>query len=362
MHAVKISQRRKRFFLLVYFVCIGIFFEGATRLILSVDSVFEKIKGEDDASRRLMWIRKHHGQIKNRYVFDIYHPTRGWALRPGISNMSVFDGKMLNSNSQGIRGRDEYSYEKPPGTLRVLVLGDSFTFGEEVSDHETFPFYLQKMMPDSEVLNFGIHGYGHDQMLIYLQEEGSKYHPDIVVLGFVYGDMKRNLLKFRDYAKPKFVLVPDGLKLTNVPVPSPESVLEKEVYRSKFHDALTILYHKVMLSFSVEQRRAEEITTAILDELSATIHAIGAVPVFVYLPYNTEMENREDEMTEREKYLFQYCDNKGIYCTSVRPYFAAAIRKGDALKTTGHWDAKGNLIAAEGIRDFLQKNVLAGAE
>jgi hypothetical protein len=67
----------------------------------------------------------------------------------------------------------------------------SFTFGQEVGDDETWSCFLQNLLPGSEVINFGVQAYGHDQMLLYLQEEGIKYHPDIVILGFVSMDMRR---------------------------------------------------------------------------------------------------------------------------------------------------------------------------
>src|SRR5262249_1689918 len=161
----------------------------------------------DDTAWRLSFVRRHQSGESPAifYPFDVHHPTRGWAVRPGLSRARVFNNKVLSSNSQGLRGSSEHSYEKPPGTLRILTFGDSFTFGDEVSDNETWPYYLEKLLPGSEVINFGVHGYGHDQMLLYLQEEGIKYHPDIVILGFLPFDMKRNVVSFRDYAKPRFV-------------------------------------------------------------------------------------------------------------------------------------------------------------
>jgi len=51
-----------------------------------------------------------------------------------------------------------------------------------VSDNETYSYYLQKMLPNAEIINMGVHGYGHDQMLIYLEEEGVKYKPDIFII------------------------------------------------------------------------------------------------------------------------------------------------------------------------------------
>jgi hypothetical protein len=99
--------------------------------------------------------------------------------------VAVFDGKTLNSNSKGLRGKAEHEYQRTAGKRRILVLGDSFTFGEEVSDDETFPHYLESALPNTEVVNFGVQGYGHDQMLLCLKEEGVKYYPDIVILDFL---------------------------------------------------------------------------------------------------------------------------------------------------------------------------------
>ena len=47
---------------------------------------------------------------------------------------------------------------KPDGVMRVLVFGDSLTFGDEVTDDETYVAHLQTMLPGTEVLNLGVHG------------------------------------------------------------------------------------------------------------------------------------------------------------------------------------------------------------
>lgn len=352
------SNKKILFVFILYVAVVFVFFEGATRLFFSSEIILERIKGEDDATRRLIWIKQHQGRAVNRYAFDIYDALRGWALKPDIRNMIMPGGNILNSNSRGIRGVTEYRYGKPHNKTRILILGDSFAFGEEVSDHETFPHYLQHILPHSEVINFGVHGYGHDQMLIFLKEEGVKFAPDIVILGFVHGDMRRNLLKFRDYAKPKYELAHNKVILTNIPVPSPESFLRQEIYRSKFYDLLTILYSRMLLHSAAEKEKMEEITTAILDEMIKTIKNIGAVPVFAYLPYNEELENTGEHITDKEKYFFDLCSKKNIGCVSLRPYFVENARKGVVFKKTGHWDAKGNQIVAEGLGAYLLKNFL----
>ena len=136
-----------------------------------------------------------------------------------------------------------------------MVLGDSYTFGDQVSDNETYPYYLLQMLPNTEVINFGIHGYGNDQMLLYLKEEGVKYSPDVVILGFVGDDMNRNLLEFRDYSKPKFEFVHNKLQIKNYPVPPPDFTLKNEIYRSKFIDLLIIFYNDLLWKFGINEER-----------------------------------------------------------------------------------------------------------
>ena len=65
----------------------------------------------------------------------------------------MFDNRVLNTNSKGLRGQVEYIYKKPEGMQRILALGDSFTFGEEVGDSETYPYHLQTMAPEAQVIN-----------------------------------------------------------------------------------------------------------------------------------------------------------------------------------------------------------------
>ena len=147
-----------------------------------------------------------------------------------------------------------------------MVLGDSFTFGDEVSDDETYSAYLQAMLP-TEIINMGMHGYGHDQMLILLKEEGIKYQPDIVILGFLPLDMSRNLLNFRDFGKPRFVLERGELKLTGTPVPRPEEILRWDWTRPRILDIFSTLKHRVKKISGLQKTEMEEVTTAILTDM-----------------------------------------------------------------------------------------------
>ncbi len=332
----------------LYALAVALTFEGAARIALSSSRMRERLFTNDDASWRLQWVARQANQKGLNYALDDWSPTRGWTLKPNLRDVP-FRGKLVNSNSKGIRGSREFAYDKPAGVTRIVVLGDSFTFGEEVGDDETYSHYLQALLPNSEVLNLGIHGYGHDQMLLYLKEEGLKYHPDIVLLGFMPDDMERNILSFRDYAKPRFAVREGRLELTTGPVPRPEEMLSAEKWRSKFGDLLTMARSRYEWRSGKTSAIQRELSAAILDEMKAASEAAGARPVFAYLPVYGEIPRTDEGMTSRERAFFAYGKERGIAALYIQPAFRAKARAGVKFKTAGHWGPLEHQTAAEGL-------------
>jgi len=101
------------------------------------------------------------------------------------------------TNSRGLRDVREFPYEKPAGTLRVLALGDSHTQGYEVRQEATYAAVLERALNangfKAEVLNAGVSGFSTAEALAYLEAEGHRYQPDVVVLGFFANDYEDNL-------------------------------------------------------------------------------------------------------------------------------------------------------------------------
>src|SRR5688572_7729446 len=91
-----------------------------------------------------------------------------WGIRynePGASyRHKSRDGTWsFKINHQGMRAERDYSYEKPPGVRRIVVLGDSFGIGYEVDVQQTFAMVLERELrnrnPRVEVLNAGVSGF-----------------------------------------------------------------------------------------------------------------------------------------------------------------------------------------------------------
>jgi len=345
-------MKRKYLVITLYILFLAVLFEGTARIFFHIPQVNSRLM-DHDLGWRHWWISRHKSSGEEIYYkFDVHDPTRGWKVKSGLRDMQVFDNKVLNSNSRGLRGIREYAYEKQGDITRILILGDSFTFGDEVSDHETYSYYLQEMLPETEIINLGVHGYGHDQMLILLQEEGIKYQPDIVILGFLPKDMSRNMLGFRDFAKPMFVL-DDELVLKGVPVPTPEEVIKWDWLRPRIIDLFSALHHKARNMLGLYSSDMDLITAAILEEMANTSAGIRADPVFFYLPAGGDIFAGPGLMPG-EKYLFSVCEGIGtVECFSARPHFAARLAQGETFKTVNHWGPTGHRAIAEAIRDYL---------
>ena len=158
--------------------------------------------------------------------FHTSEPNLGWRLKPGASGEWKGEGaSFVRVNSEGLRDR-EHAKPKPPNTLRVAVLGDSFTEAIQVPIEQTFWSKLERKLGNCaavkgrknvEVMNFGVQGYGTAQSLIMLRKKVWDYNPDIVVLAFFIGnDVINNSPKLEyDRYRPFFVynasgkLVPD---------------------------------------------------------------------------------------------------------------------------------------------------------
>jgi hypothetical protein len=143
--------------------------------------------------------RKPFG-IFPRYVTGAQYGE--FSIRRNVPN-AVYEHKSFDGtwhyqiNSQGFRDVRDFPYEKNKGVVRVLLLGDSFTIGYEARQDETFGAVLERRLRekghDVEVINAGVSGFSTAEELVFLEQEGLRYQPDVIVLGFFTNDLVDNL-------------------------------------------------------------------------------------------------------------------------------------------------------------------------
>lgn len=149
------------------------------------------------------------------FEFPQFHErddTVGLALRPHAQGWYTDEGRAyVEVNSAGMRDI-ERARGKRPGTLRIAVLGDSYTEAIQVAREDAFPARLEKHLGacagNVEVLNFGVSGFGTAQQLLTLRKKVWDYAPDIVLLAFFpSNDVMNNSRELEpDKLRPFFVV------------------------------------------------------------------------------------------------------------------------------------------------------------
>ena len=81
-------------------------------------------------------------------------------------------------------------------------MGDSFTFGYAVGDHQTYPAHAEQLRPDTEWINLGISGTCLTQSLLQYRKSGRKLGGKHVVIGFMTNDAQRTVNCFRPFVSP----------------------------------------------------------------------------------------------------------------------------------------------------------------
>ena len=317
---------------------------------------------------------KTNWAIVPEHVWTEYHPTLGWFHQKSKKTSLVKDNWSveINTNSQGMRGLKDYSIRKPGNITRIMSLGDSFVFGFGVKDNETFSARLEQSDPNLEVLNFGVAGYGLDQILLSYRKLGRQYNPDLVIVGIFPEQFWRATRSFTDagYAKPYFTLSGKHLLLHNVPTPQPF-----ELKYNQFSDLIETKQIKDFFEKSILYRSFRRnmiqmgknfgwvdpewiLGRQLLKALIADIKSDGAKPILVIIPPDRWVKS--SRMDSQRRLLLRFAEREQVPMIDLTPIFFNAVRESDIteyyIKDDWHWTAKGHQLAASVLKDFILKN------
>ena len=131
-------------------------------------------------------------------------PLLLWRLKPNLDH-AVWDFTVLSTNTQSFRA-DYPIKAKPPGTFRIICVGDSVTFGYRVpvvwadkpKDYDPewlpYPMLLEKQLRQAnlgrqiEVITMAVPGYTSHQGLAWLRHDIDYLQPDMVIVSFGWND------------------------------------------------------------------------------------------------------------------------------------------------------------------------------
>jgi len=164
-------------------------------------------------------------QVDQNKPYVVPDEDLGWTLGSGRSSQNG----LYFIGSQGIRtARAGDVLNTEPQSCRIALVGDSFTFGENVAFEGTWGSVLESALQGHcQVLNFGVPGFGVDQMYLRYLRDVRPWHPDIVILAFISDNVVRTMgvysfLTFPDagvpFTKPRFVIHNGELQIINRPL------------------------------------------------------------------------------------------------------------------------------------------------
>lgn len=230
-------------------------------------------------------------------------------------------------NAAGYRGPLRPT-RRAPNTLRVAVLGDSFTFGWGVAADEAWPALLEARLGskldgmDVEVLNFGVPGYNTWLQLLHWQRVVSRYRPDAVLLGYYSNDAAIDRR------------VPNVYRLCPVPAPVGPRLLGLAQERSALVRGAHDLAWFVRVGSPVppwdsgvvlrEEHYGFACSMAWLGELAQDVLATGARFAVVQLPHMDGLDDPHDPERAAQERLKAALDARGIATVDLYPRLAGA--------------------------------------
>jgi hypothetical protein len=228
-----------------------------------------------------------------------YDPELGWVSTPHVHLRDMYGpGVWLQTNAQGYRATKSYTLHVPPGRIRVVCSGDSFTLGFGVSNSEAWCERLSDKDPQIEPVNMGQAGYGLDQAYLWYRREATSLDHNVHVVAFIWDDFARmNTAVFNGFGKPVLRVRDDRLVVENVPVPrasylAPALTAWFKRSRRKLSDLRTAeLARRVRALLTDEEARTTGAARAtwvlaqkVFDTLAELHRSRGTVLVLLHLP------------------------------------------------------------------------------
>jgi hypothetical protein len=136
-------------------------------------------------------------------------PDVVYELKPDVD--TCFFNARVQINAEGLRAPRSFARPKPAGTWRLVLLGDSQTFGHGVAYEHTFGAIVERELAKRtthtvEVINTGVDGYNTAMEAEHFARYGVTYQPDCVAILFIGNDLGLPHLMLR----PRDPLTPRG--------------------------------------------------------------------------------------------------------------------------------------------------------
>jgi hypothetical protein len=329
----------------------------------------------------------HKASMQGTYL--VFDQQLGWTV--GANRAS--EDQLYFSSAEGIRSRTKgFSFAQEPASCRIAILGDSFTFGKEVSFEETWGHQLELALGQRcQVLNFGVPGYGVDQMYLRYRKDVRAWNPDVVIFAFIDNDVARSMSLYGSllfpngtvpFPKPRFVLEGGRLSIVNDPLPEPDDVFAKVsiqelpfiTYDRQYNKgewdrpSWRPLYHSYLFRFliswhalwewprgKVSDQAMKAINQELFESFLRETSLAKSIPLLIYLPFTVDYLRRRGSdpvaLTILRNAAIPHADLRP--CLSHGPMDRYFMPRGQGQ----HYSPEGNRQIARCVRDVLMPHL-----
>jgi hypothetical protein len=331
---------------------------------------------------RQLW----EGRSANALSYVVYDDLMGWTL--GRNTKRTNRNVLYWSSAEGIRAPSEgVTFSNAKGKKRIALVGDSYTYGEDVKYEDTWGFLLESEFREVQVLNFGVSGYGVDQAYLRYEKDARAWNPQIVIIGLIDHDLERTMNVYPwisyltwmvPFSKPRFILRDGEIIRLNAPPLEPDAIFSrKSITDLPFleydrgyirRDWEHRLYHVSYLArlfaskFSRWTKEHPDVSNEALVSvnesiLKAFVHSAeqaGTIPIVVYFPYKAELEraDRGEPNLPLAKHVLHQAGIPYTDTTSCLLELNAADR---FLPEGGHYTAQGHAAVAKCLRNVVSQ-------
>lgn len=268
-----------------------------------------------------------------------------YQLKPNLN--TYFKMARFKTNSKGLRDK-EYSMTKPKNTIRVAVVGDSLSMPAGVNIEDAYHSILEEEFNTScpsknyEFINFAVAGYYLSQYWAVIRDKVMKWNPDMILIGFD---------QYNDYELPPYELFERAYKVKDKGHPF--------FFQSFAIKGIKQLIKKVVHRDSQNNRGMNgkpTFTEEQIDYMNKVFSNIGAFSKENNIPI--VVANLGITPSEQHKLQNIVIDSGLYYVNPTHSFEGAEISEYSIFPTDNHPNSKANLVIANVIREYLDKNKL----
>jgi len=289
-------------------------------------------------------------------------------LKPGYDG--EYYGSKVNINSAGFRDR-EFNQSKDAGIYRIVVLGDSMTFGPAVALDNIYPKALESFLNKNvsgstgkkiEVLNFSVPGYNTIQEYELLRTKAVYYDPDLVILGFFFNDVKmRDSSPLESTEASKDACAYDGF------VRFLSRVKQKSLFAQFALSHLAVIARRAGLhrgyissfrgAYAENNKSWHKCRSAILS-IGDFAKSNNAKFLVIVIPFLSDLNDYHPLKKEIEV-VGDFLKKNRIKNVNLFPYFYEQRAESFWINPiNGHPNRKGHAVMAEAVGDYILKERL----